>query len=41
VNVATDPKVQASVQSQQRKINNDLSPYKYYPVISLGFGYRF
>jgi len=41
VNAATDPNVQASVQSQQRKINNDLSPYKYYPVISLGFGYRF
>ena len=33
--------VQASVQSEQNKINSDLSIYKYYPVVRLSFGYKF
>lgn len=41
VNAATDPTVQSSVQSEEAKINHKLNPFKYYPVISLGFGYRF
>jgi len=41
VNAATDPTVQANVVAEQTKINNKLSPFKYYPVISFGFGYRF
>ena len=41
VNAATDPTVQANVLSEQTKVNNKLSPFKYYPVISIGFGYRF
>lgn len=41
VNAATDPTVQANVVAEQNKINNKLSPFKYYPVISFGFGYRF
>ena len=41
VNAATDPTVQANVAAEQTKINNKLSPFKYYPVISAGFGYRF
>ena len=41
VNAATDPTVQANVIAEQTKINNKLSPFKYYPVISFGFGYRF
>jgi len=41
VNAATDPTVQANVLAEQTKIDNKLSPFKYYPVISLGFGYRF
>jgi hypothetical protein len=40
VNAATDPGVQANVQSEQTKLNNDLNPFKYYPVISLGFSYK-
>lgn len=41
VNAATDPNVQTNVLAEQTKINNKLSPYKYYPVLSFGFGYRF
>jgi len=41
VNAATDPTVQSRVQSEQGKVNNTLSPFKYYPVVSLGFGYKF
>ena len=41
VNAATDPTVQANVVAEQNKVNNKLSPFKYYPVISFGFGYRF
>ena len=41
VNAATDPTVQSNVVAEQTKINNKLSPFKYYPVITFGFGYRF
>ena len=41
VNAATDPTVQSNIAAEQTKINNKLSPFKYYPVISFGFGYRF
>lgn len=41
VNTATDPGVQANVQAEQTKINNDLNPFKYYPVVALGFSYKF
>jgi hypothetical protein len=41
VNTATDPIVQTNVLSEQTKLNNDLSPYKFYPVVSLGFSYKF
>lgn len=41
VNAATDPTVQSNVVAEQKKLNNKLSPFKYYPVVSFGFGYRF
>jgi hypothetical protein len=41
VNAATDPTVQANVHSEQIKLDNKLSPFKYYPVLSFGLGYRF
>lgn len=41
VNAATNPTVQANILAEQTKLNNKLSPFKYYPVISIGFGYRF
>lgn len=41
VNAATDPGVQASVQAEQAKLNHDLRLFKFYPLISLGFGFNF
>jgi hypothetical protein len=40
-NVATDPQVQTNLQAEQTKINNDLKLFKFYPLISLGFGFNF
>lgn len=39
--IASDPTVQANIRAQQAEINDTLSPFKYYPVISIGFSYRF
>jgi hypothetical protein len=41
VNAATDPGVQSSVLAEQSKLNHDLRLFKFYPLISLGFGYSF
>lgn len=32
---------QANVQAEQTKLNNDLSPFKFYPVLSAGFAFNF
>lgn len=40
-NAATDPSIQSSIQAQEKKINHDLSPFKFFPQISLGFGINF
>jgi hypothetical protein len=37
----SDPTVQANIQAQQRKIQNDINPYRFYPVISMGVGFNF
>ena len=39
--VASDPTVQANVLAQQQKIRNDINPYRFFPVISLGVGFNF
>ena len=39
--ITTDPTVQSNIQSEQTKINHSASPLRFYPVISLGFGYKF
>jgi len=39
--VVSDPTVQANVQSEQTKVNNSMSFFKVYPIISVGFGYKF
>jgi hypothetical protein len=39
-NVATDPGIQSNVQAQQTKYNSDISRFKFWPVISLGFGFK-
>ena len=41
VNPAADPIVLSNIKAEESKLNHDLSPFKFYPVISLGFGYRF
>ena len=38
---ASDPTVLANVVAQQNKINNNVSFFQAYPIISVGFGYKF
>ena len=40
-NAATDPTIQSNIVSEQSKINNSMSFFKAYPIISVGFGYKF
>jgi hypothetical protein len=40
-NVAGDPTVQANIVAEQSKVNNSMSFFKVYPIVSLGFGYKF
>jgi len=40
-NIGNDSSFQNNVIAQQNKLNNDMSFLKAYPVISLGFGYKF
>jgi hypothetical protein len=39
--VASDPTVQSNVISEQAKLDKSMRPFKVYPVISVGFGYKF
>jgi hypothetical protein len=40
--ISGNPAVQSNLQAEQTKLNNDAGPYlKYWPVIRLGFGYKF
>lgn len=39
--IDTTSPIQANILSEQTKIGSDLSFFKYYPVVSLTFGYRF
>lgn len=39
--IASDPTVQANVTAQQQKIQNDANPARFYPILSVGFGYAF
>ena len=41
VNAATDPIVQSNVVSEQAKLNRSMKPFRFYPIISFGFGYKF
>lgn len=40
-NTATDPTVQSSMQAEETKLNHDLNPFRFFPVVSIGFGYKF
>lgn len=37
----SDPTVQSNVVAEQTKLNTSMKPFKYYPIISFGFGYKF
>jgi hypothetical protein len=39
--ISSDPTIQSNIVAEQAKLNKSASPYKFYPVISFGFGYRF
>lgn len=39
--IVSDPSIQNNIQAEQAKINKDTSTFKFYPVISLGFGVKF
>jgi hypothetical protein len=41
LDVATNSTIQGNVTAQQNKLNTNLSFFRAYPVISLGFGYKF
>lgn len=36
-----DPIIQSHVQSEQTKINNDINYFQVYPIVSIGFGFKF
>lgn len=38
--VVTDPSIQANIQAERAKIEKDMSAFKFYPVISIGFGVK-
>jgi hypothetical protein len=39
--ISGDPTVQANVQAQQVKIQRDINPYRFFPVVSMGVGFNF
>jgi hypothetical protein len=39
--VASDSNVQSQILSEQTKLNSSMSFFKLYPIIAIGFGYRF
>jgi len=39
--ISSDPTIQANVVSEQAKLNKSASPYKFYPVLSFGVGFKF
>jgi hypothetical protein len=38
--ISSDPTIQANVVSEQAKLNKSASPYKFYPVLSFGVGFK-
>jgi hypothetical protein len=41
VSAATNPTVQANIVGEQGKINYNLYPLRFYPIVSVGFGFNF
>jgi hypothetical protein len=40
-NVATDPMIQSNLSAEVQKLNKDAEDARFFPIISLGFAYRF
>jgi len=40
-NVSSDPTIQSNLKSEEDKLNNQLSWFKFYPVVAFGLGYKF
>jgi hypothetical protein len=38
---AINPLIQSQVQAEQRKISNDIDFLQVYPIVSIGFGFKF
>jgi hypothetical protein len=41
LNASSDPTVVANIQREEERIRTDLEPLKYYPVLSIGIGWKF
>ncbi|MCU1241815.1 MAG: hypothetical protein JWO71_2541 [Candidatus Acidoferrum typicum] len=39
--ISSDPTIQSNIAAEQAKLNKSASPYKFYPVLSFGIGYKF
>jgi hypothetical protein len=39
--ISSDPAIQANVLAEQAKINKSVSPFRFYPIVSIGVGYKF
>src|SRR6266852_3642834 len=39
--ISSDPTIQSNIAAEQVKLNKSASPYKFYPVLSFGVGFKF
>jgi hypothetical protein len=39
--ISADPTIQSNITAEQAKLNKSASPYKFYPVLAFGIGYKF
>jgi hypothetical protein len=39
--ITTDPTIQSNLNAQRRKLQKNVAPYRFFPIMSIGFGYRF
>ena len=40
-NVTTDPQIQANIKAEQDQLNGDLYDLRFYPIATIGIGYKF
>jgi hypothetical protein len=39
--ISSDPTVQSNIVAEQNKLNKKASPFRFYPVLSFGIGFKF